>query len=380
VPGVTNGGWPCGFLEGRDGLLYGMAEAGGADGHGILFRLGKDGADFTVLHSFQGEGPSSVAWPGTGLLAEGRDGTLYGTTFGGVTNPAGTLFRVNKDGSGYGVLHSFQAESGGGRYPMAALLEASDSVLYGTAWLGGAWNWGTVFKLSTNGTGYAVLYSFRGEPEDTSQPRGGALIEGTDGVLYGTTTEEGESELGTVFRLNKDGTGYAILHRFGGTAEDGAYPVGPLVEGSDGLLYGVTSRGGSEDVGTLFALNLDGSGYRVLRHFRQGGGDGQHLWAGLVETEDGALFGSTGQGGDLNWGTLFRLEVAPVLYNPVWTSNVFSFQFNARSNVVYQPQFKTSLADSNWTALPSIAGQRAAVTVTDTNRPAAPRFYRVVIP
>jgi uncharacterized repeat protein (TIGR03803 family) len=98
----------------------------------------------------------------------------------------------------------------------------------------------------------------------------------------------------------------------------------------------------------------------------------------LVETEDGALFGSTGQGGDLNWGTLFRLEVTPVLFNPVWSGNVFSFQFNARSNVVYQPQFKSSLAETNWTALPSLTGQRGVVTVT--NLPTAPRFYRIVIP
>ena len=73
----------------------------------------------------------------------------------------------------------------------------------------------------------------------------------------------------------------------------------------------------------------------------------------------------------------FRLDVAPVLYNPVWSGNVFSFQFNARSNVVYQPQFKSSFADSNWTALPSLTGQRGVATVTDTSPPAAPRFCRV---
>jgi uncharacterized repeat protein (TIGR03803 family) len=152
------------------------------------------------------------------------------------------------------------------------------------------------------------------------------------------------------------------------------------VEDSDGLVYGVTSRGGSDNAGTLFALNLDGGNYRILHQFRNGSGEAQHPGAGLVQANVGVLYGSTIDGGDSDWGTLFRFDLAPVLYNPRWNVSLFTFQFNARSNVLYQPQFNTSLVDSNWTALPNVTGQGGVVTVTDQNLDAGPLFYRVVIP
>jgi len=132
-------------------------------------------------------------------------------------------------------------------------------------------------------------------------------MEGSDGALYGVTDiNSKEPANGTVFTLNKDGSGFAILHSFGGAPGDGALPSGGLVEGGDGALYGATQSGGSSNRGTLFRLNKDGTGYRVLYNFAGTGADGKIPVGALVIGSDGAFYGTTSFGGDPNFGTVFR--------------------------------------------------------------------------
>src|SRR6185369_1972021 len=112
------------------------------------------------------------------------------------------------------------------------------------------------------------LRHFAGGNNDGSSPNG--LIEGTNGVLYGTCQGGGTNNVGLVFKLNKDGTDYMVLKQFRQTGGGGANPIGALVEGNDGLLYGVTGGGGSSNAGQVFKLNKDGSGFTVLRDFAGG--------------------------------------------------------------------------------------------------------------
>jgi uncharacterized repeat protein (TIGR03803 family) len=203
-------------------------------------------------------------------VVEGSDGALYGTTFSSGPNGGGTVFKVNKDGSGFRILHSFSVSSGDGRYPTATVVEGSDGALYGTTHSGGTNDAGTVFKLSKDGSDYAVVHHFTRGPGDGWVPEA-PLVEGSDGALYGTTTYGGITNpspdgFGTVFKLNKDGSAYTVLYSFGGFTSDGG-PSG-LVEGSDGALYGTTVYGGYDSVGgTVFRLNKDGSGYLMLHSF-----------------------------------------------------------------------------------------------------------------
>jgi uncharacterized repeat protein (TIGR03803 family) len=193
----------------------------------------------------------------------------------------GTVFKVNRDGSGYTVLHRFTGVNGDGKSPYGGVVEGSDGELYGTTY-GGSYgvsstNYGSVFKVNRDGSGYAVLHRFSLKGGDGNYPSAG-VVEGSDGVIYGTTTGyRGPvvTNYGTVFKVNKDGSGYGVLHSFNATNRDGKSPAGALVEGSDGVLYG-TTRGGGYGAGTLFALNRDGSGYTVVRGFLYAsGGDGQ---------------------------------------------------------------------------------------------------------
>src|SRR5437867_1174908 len=126
-------------------------------------------------------------------------------------------------------------------------------------------------------------------------------MEGSDGALYGTTLAGGirgfiPKGFGTVFRLNKDGSGYTIIHSFG-SPPDGNGPGGALMEGNDGMLYGTTRGGGSNETGTVFKMNKNGANYTILYHFGPFGVDGINPYVGVIKGIDGALYGTTRYGG-----------------------------------------------------------------------------------
>jgi uncharacterized repeat protein (TIGR03803 family) len=313
-PASVEGASPFGQLqEGTDGALYGTTYDPFVPEANVVFRVSKDGSGYALLHRFGGDTSDGAnAFAG---VTEGSDGMLFGTTWRGGTNRAGsnggalgggTVFRLNKDGSGYTLLHHFGGANDG-LNPQAALVEASDGNLYGATRAGssGSTNSGTVFRLNKHGGDYAILHSFSGT--DGRTPNNLRL--GTDGMLYGTTERGGSSNAmaGVVFKLNTSGGGYEVLHHFGGPG-DGAVPRGQLLEATDGALYGTTDLGGSNNAGTIFKLNKDGGGYALLRSFSTNGADGLNPQAGSLEGPDGALYGTAASGGVNGGGTIFRLD------------------------------------------------------------------------
>src|SRR5262249_44933500 len=149
-----------------------------------------------------------------------QDGALYGTTYNGV-NGVGTVFTIQTNGAGYGVVWSFSNTVTGAQNPSAPLLQGSDGVLYGTTQNGGTNSAGAIFRVTTNGTGYSILYSFGVTATDGQTPTG-PLVQGADGALYGTTLDGGTNSWGTVFKINPNGGGYSQLYSFSGAPNDGA--------------------------------------------------------------------------------------------------------------------------------------------------------------
>ena len=293
------------LIEGDDGSLYGTTEYGGPQDSGTVFKVAKAGTNYTVLLSFSGTGTNG-ARPYAGLL-KANTGILYGTTCYGGSNNVGTIFQLTQSGNNYSVLKNFSTNSGDGLYPRAGLMQASDGLLYGTTYWGGTSNLGTVFRLDTNGGSYAVLKSFTGKTNDGGKPFA-ALVEGTNGALFGTTFTGGLTNQGTVFTLKKDGTGFAVLKSFTGTNGDGRFPCASLTVGSDNLLYGSTRSGGSSsNWGTIFRLGQNGSNYTVVGGFTITNG-GFHPHGQLIEGSDGSLYGTTYQGGVSNCGTVFKIS------------------------------------------------------------------------
>src|SRR5437899_2606873 len=207
-------------------------------GSGFLLNHGLIAQTLTTLHSFT---PSDGIGPYAGLLLTGD--RLYGTTYSGGASNQGTVFSVSTDGTGFTNLHSFTGQSGGNN-PLAGLI-FSDNTLYGTTY-GAGWKNGTVFKVNTDGAGFTNLVSFGAVFDGANAPSGGLILSGS--MLYGTTRLAGSSGNGTVFAVQTDGTGFTNLHSFTslsyGTNSDGISPEGALMLSSN-TFYGMASRGGS---------------------------------------------------------------------------------------------------------------------------------------
>jgi uncharacterized repeat protein (TIGR03803 family) len=171
--------------------------------------------------------------------------------------------------------------------------------LYGVTGAGGVGNYGTVFKLASDGT-ETVLYNFTGQ-SDGGLPAGG-LERDKQGSLYGTTIFGGSGDNGVAFKLAQDGS-YSVLHTFAGGA-DGANPQGDLLRTKTGKLYGATNVGGAHNDGTVFELDPDGT-ETVLHSFD--GGDGAIPVAGLAKSH-GVLYGTTAFGGAHGDGVVFSMK------------------------------------------------------------------------
>ena len=260
---------------------------------------------FTNLHSFTGG--SGGAEPVAGLILSGN--TLYGTAVYGGSSGSGTVFAVNTDGTGFTNLHSFTGGSGGD-HPYAWLI-LSGNTLYGTAEAGGSWGAGTVFAVNTDGTGFTNLDNFT-DGSDGANPLAGLILSGN--TLYGTAQLGGSSGNGTVFAVNTNGTGFTNLHSFtlgsgsypNITNSDGAYPYAELIL-SGNTLYGTALHGGSSGVGTVFAVNTNGTGFTNLHSFT-GGSGGAIPWAGGLILSGNTLYGTAYQGGSSGNGTVFAVN------------------------------------------------------------------------
>ena len=282
------------LVMGSDGNLYGTTSVGGPAFVGVFYKLTLAGA-VTVLHTF-GSSATDGAHP-TGALIEGTDGNFYGITNSGGANDIGsggdgTVFKISPDGT-ESVLYSFGGATGDGKSPIAGLVQGTDGNFYGVTSAGGSSGYGTVFSVSPTGS-ETVLYSFVSSyglylRAVSSLVQGGTLIQANDGNFYLTTEAGGTSNSGTVFRITPQGIG-SVLYSFGSFSTDGVDP-GPLLQGSDGNLYGTTMVGGTAGAGTLFELSFSGA-ETLLYSF----GTEPDLASptALLEGMDGHLYGTAG--------------------------------------------------------------------------------------
>jgi uncharacterized repeat protein (TIGR03803 family) len=307
--------------------LYGTAYSGGTNGNGTVFAVSTNGSNFTTLHTFTALSVQDItgtnrdgADPNAGLILSGN--TLYGTASQGGTNGYGTVFAVTTNGTGFRALYTFSAIAGSypetnsdGAYPYAGLI-LSGTNLYGTAQNGGAKGYGTVFAVTTNGTRFTNLHSFTAG-SDGADPSAGLILSGTN--LYGTAELGGTNGYGTVFAIHTDGTGFTNLYSFTG-GSDGADPYAGLIL-SGNTLYGTTEEGGSVGVGVVFAINTDGTDFTILHSFSEPdlntttdvntNSDGYLPASGLV-LSDTTLYGTAYSGGTYGDGTVFSLTLGSV--------------------------------------------------------------------
>jgi uncharacterized repeat protein (TIGR03803 family) len=250
--------FPWGLVQGTDGTLYGTTAFVGDYGAGSVYQIPSRFGE-TTLYSFCGNpdvctNSANGADPWAGLVE--AEGMLYGTTQASALDRPGTVFAISPEGA-LTTLHTFDWNDGG--FPEAALVRGANGNLYGTtSGFGGGLNCGpiacgTVFEITPEGI-LSTLYNFctLTNCTDGSNPTA-ALVQGTDGNIYGTTVVGGAYGYGTIFQIRLSRL-YRVLHSFDST--DGAKPSGGLVQGTDGNFYGTTSAGGTAGDGTVFKLSM----------------------------------------------------------------------------------------------------------------------------
>jgi uncharacterized repeat protein (TIGR03803 family) len=340
------------MLQGHDGNLYGTTFEGGANNLGSVYKLSAGGAQ-VLLHSFAG---SDGAHPSAGLI-QGRDHNLYGSTAYGGASGNGGLFKITPQGA-LTPLYSFVGAPDGAN-PHAGLIQSTDGNFYGTATYGGAHATGTLFKITAAGT-LTVIHSFsaldaNGANSDGAYPYAG-LIQGKDGNLYGAATSGGPGGNGTLFKITRSGK-LTLLHFFqadqGGTNGDGANPYGTLVQATDGNFYGDAASGGSYGFGTIFRLTPQGQ-FTTLYSFNGAANfDGENPIGGLIQGKDGNLYGTTEGGNDGTtldstiggdiWATVFKMTPSgtlTTLYSFYGAANPYAGLIQATDGDFYGTAFK----------------------------------------
>jgi uncharacterized repeat protein (TIGR03803 family) len=160
-------------------------------------------------------------------------------------------------------LYSFDNDTDGS-LPESSLVQAADSLLYGTAEMGGNNDKGVIFSYNTSTGIYNKVYDFGGN-NDGTYPHC-TLLNASNGLLYGVTTEGGISGLGTIFNYDILTGNEAVLYNFGSDS-DGASPAGSLMQASNGLLYAMTTQGGGSDGGTIISYNILNGKETVVNRF-----------------------------------------------------------------------------------------------------------------
>jgi len=232
-------------FEGTDGAYYGTTEQGGSADCGTVYRV-TAGGTFKTLYNFDGpHGCQPLAPP-----VLGTDGNFYGTTLvlTGVNNPnLGAIYKITPTGA-LTLVHTFDGTHGAEAY--APLMQASDGNFYGATVNGGMYGNGVVFEMTPAGA-FTDLHDF--DPNTEGGEPFSALVEGTNGFLYGTTVDGGTFNDGTIYSIPLGGGTPDTLYSFDGTS--GTAPGAPLMQHTNGTFYGDSAWGGSDDLGTFYSFS-----------------------------------------------------------------------------------------------------------------------------
>jgi uncharacterized repeat protein (TIGR03803 family) len=287
---------------GVDGNLYGTTNSGGPGNLGVFYTI--SGNKIMPLHAFRpGDGS-----PAQGGVTLGSDGNFYGTTLFNGPAGSGTVYQVTPAGV-LTVLYTL----GAGSY--SHLVQGPDGYFYGTTFAGGFGN-GTVFKINSSGT-FTTLHNFCrsfGACPDGYDPTAGLTL-GSDGYLYGATTRGGTASCsfggyegcGVIYKIAPGGH-FVTLHIFEGT--DGAQPLSPPIQATDGNFYGVTIGDGANGGGTIYMITLSGT-FTTLYNFCSlpACADGSVDVGSLMQDTNGLIYGLAAEGGASNDGALFSLDM-----------------------------------------------------------------------
>ena len=294
--------------------LWGTALNGGPTEGGTIFKINNDGSGYSNQYYFQ------VPYSPVGDLYQAQDNKIYGMTPGGGANGAGTIFRLDPINNIKTDLYSFNIPTG--TIPYGSLIQLTNGKLYGMTKNGGTHNVGVIFSFDPLSSLYTVLHNF--DSTYGANPYG-SLMNASDGKLYGMTAIGGSYNSGVLFSFDTTSNVYVDLMDFDGI--NGKYPSGNVIQASNGLLYGMTSQGGSYGKGNIFSYDILNSIYSSLVDLNDS--IGRYPQGSLMQSSNGKLYGLTLFGG-AGYGVLFSYEIGSNIFtdlhyfdfvNGGWPSN-----------------------------------------------------------
>ena len=305
--GTTDGGQPLrGLTQAINGRLYGVCSVGGANGVGTLFEYILGNGNYTVRHNFGGNGPgTNGGTPICRLERNGNGSFLYGTTRLGGTNGQGTVFRYGLISSGSpgptGITTLASFTGAAGVQPFNGVTFDGNNRLYGVTPAGGAGGGGVLFYCGiTTPTSLTAAATFSAAGSDGTGPRAEPVVQG--GNVYFSTATGGTGGFGKILRYDPSVPSTTAVHSFSNA--NGFEPFAGMVVGTDGLLYGTTNAGGTNQNGVLFSFNTATSTYTKLKDLSTVGLSG--CQSRPIEASSGVWLGTTTTGGDGNGGGLYE--------------------------------------------------------------------------
>ena len=291
------------ILMASDGNLYGTCYDGGDYGSCTVFRFDPTAQVYTDVYSFD---IMHGDYPRSGVV-EGPAGKLYGAASGGGTSGGGVIYSYDMNTEVYTDLYNMSGSFGS--IPYGNPIFHSDGKLYGLTTSGGLYGAGVIYQFDVISNIYTDVFDFDGTNGSNAK---GSLVEGNDGSLYGMTSSGGANGVGTLFSFNPSEGIFTKLVDF--TAATGSIPQGTLTLGTDGKLYGMTSAGGVHSMGVLFSYNPVNGVYTDLFDFSQTDGATP---LGKVMQSGNILCGSTSAGGDHGMGVMFNFDMTNGTYTKV---------------------------------------------------------------
>jgi uncharacterized repeat protein (TIGR03803 family) len=315
-----DGAYPYGSLmEASDGNLYGMTLGGGSSGNGVIFSFDPSAGTYKELKDF---GTNESGLNPSGSLTKASDGKLYGMTISGGSRNLGVIFSFNPTTGIYTKLMDFDYTNGAN--PYGSLMQANDGKLYGMTPFGGSNSYGVIFSFDPVSLIYTKLVDF--DNTNGGYPEGN-LMQASNGKLYGMTSAGGINGFGVIFSFDPSSSTYTKLKDFNytytddfnDTNGDGAYPYGSIMQASDGMLYGMTTYGGTGNVikggsgiGIIFSIDPSSSTYTKLKDFDYA--NGYYPYGNLMQAGDGLLYGMTNSGGTGDMGVIFSFDPSSSVY------------------------------------------------------------------
>ncbi|MBK9593535.1 MAG: hypothetical protein IPO32_19225 [Crocinitomicaceae bacterium] len=296
---LPNAKSPCGkFILHTDNFIYGVCSGGGVNDMGAIFRYLPETDLYEELHYFSGADGST---PLRGMV-DGGNGKFYGTTNEGGAFDFGVLFEFDPNTANYTKLFDFNSVDGNS--PQCELLLADNGLLYGTAPFGGVSNNGTLFQFDVGSNAFTKLHDFTSST--TGAGPKGKLLQASNGKLYGITAGGGFYSDGTLFEYDILTNIFTTKINFLSSVQ-GSSPESPLVEASDGKIYGTTHFGGGAN-GTLFQYDYTTNSIEVKATF-DAATDGQGTEISLTQSSNGKLYGQTNNYGTNAAGTIYEYDL-----------------------------------------------------------------------